>query len=147
MDLPLCCEYFSLEPPNRTLHLACTTLSKRTLHVEALTEQGGVLILIAIRSILWYRPIGLSHYLAHALQITAGLGLSLLGLLDIGSKHIGGDDTTGNFGKTNDLYRLVSRRAPLAIILGVYAGVYYGGLLGVSLMGRCRRKSQAGEGV
>lgn len=70
-------------------------------------------------------------------MILFGTTLSLLGLLDIGSSDIDllqQDELSG----TNWMFRLLSLKLPLAIVVAVYALVYYGGVIGLRVVHRCR---------
>jgi hypothetical protein len=63
------------------------------------------------------------------LMISTGVGLALLGLLDIGPKAI--DVMQEDYlAKTNRMYRLLGSRWPLVVVMGVYFVVYFGGLVG-----------------
>lgn len=106
-------------------------------------SQGGVLILCAARAFLRHPPTSLTEHLNLGVQILTGSGLGLLGLLDIGSKKsqaVGPEGSGTDLPADNILYKLVSHRAPLAIILGVYAVVYYGGLVATGVAHRYERR-------
>lgn len=66
-----------------------------------------------------------------------GIGLAMLGFLDVGSRDIDfmrQDELSG----TNWMFRLLSSKLPLGIVVIVYAGVYCGGLLGLGILHRVR---------
>jgi hypothetical protein len=65
----------------------------------------------------------------HGLQIVSGLGLGLLGLLDIGAKRITLNGSQGLDHGLNPLYMLLLAKMPLVIVLGVYGLVSTGGTL------------------
>jgi len=57
-------------------------------------------------------------------MILAGVGIGLLGLLDIGSQVINvmqEDELTG----TNPMFKLLAIKMPLLLVAAVYVGVYH----------------------
>jgi hypothetical protein len=98
-------------------------------------DQGGVLILIGLRQLAWNNT-SRSSYAVHALQIISGLGLGLLGFLDIGSKRVTLDGSDGLNHHLNPLYVLLQARMPLVMVLLVYGLVVIGGTLIGRYMGR-----------
>lgn len=90
---------------------------------------GFVLILCACRSMLRYHFAGVSNYVVHGTLVVAGVGLALLGLLDVGSKQVRlfevGDyylqDMRASYG--NPMYRLVGARMAIAVVFIVYTVV------------------------
>ena len=105
------------------------------MELAANLAQGIVLILCAIRSMLWYRFQGQGHYIIHGFQISAGVFLGLLGLLNIGGKHgeyatIEEEESVSQLFKTiNPMYRLVILGAPLVVVMGVYLVTFLGSTL------------------
>ena len=83
-----------------------------------------MLILAAVRSMIWYRFEGYAHYIIHTLQIVAGICLGLLGLLDIGrlQADLDGPDLLQG---TAPILRLMGHQAPLIIVAVTYWSVYY----------------------
>lgn len=79
-----------------------------------------MLILIALRSLAWRKPRHKSIYIVYGFQITLGLALGLLGLLDIGSRRVTLDGSNGLDHHLNPLYVLLQERLPLFVVLGVY---------------------------
>lgn len=106
--------------------------------------KGCVLILSACRSMLWYRFIGPAHWVYHGSQIIAGICLGLLGLLDIGNKHL--DITTiaeQGDQRVAPLYEVIFHEIPLVIIAMVYLAVYVGSGAAVWYVQRRRDKREA----
>lgn len=95
-----------------------------------MSVQGIVLLLCAIRSMLWYRFLGPGHFIIHGCQIAAGIILGLLGLLNIGNKHgqfaVLEDDPEHHSQNVNPMYQLTMVGAPLIVIMGVYLITYLG---------------------
>lgn len=85
--------------------------------------QGGVLILIAVRSWAWSKPRSRAQYAIYITQMIMGLGIGLLGLLDIGSRQLAldGDDDGRDGHLINPLYVLLEKRLPLFVVLGAYS--------------------------
>lgn len=79
-----------------------------------------------------------TRYVIHAIQMIAGLGLGLLGFLDIGSKRVTLDGSDGLNHHLNPLYVLLQARLPLVMVLGVYGAVFVGGSITGSVLGRKR---------
>jgi hypothetical protein len=98
-------------------------------------DQGGVLILIGLRQLAWDDNHRTNHAV-HALQIISGLGLGLLGFLDIGSKRVTLDGSDGLNHHLNPLYVLLQARMPLVMVLLVYGLVFIGGTLIGRYVGR-----------
>ena len=94
--------------------------------------------MIGLRQLAWSSTCRAS-YAVHALQIVAGLGLGLLGFLDIGSKRVTLDGSDGLNHHLNPLYVLLQARMPLVMVLLVYALVFVGGTLMGRYMGRSSR--------
>ncbi|KAK4684398.1 hypothetical protein P7C73_g5782, partial [Tremellales sp. Uapishka_1] len=92
---------------------------------------GGVLILCAFRSMIWYHYIGIAHWVIHGTQIALGLAMALLGLLDIGKETVA-VTKQGILTHSNLLYELINQKLPLVIVLVVYFAAYYGPLVGNS---------------
>jgi hypothetical protein len=89
--------------------------------------KGIVLILCAIRTILWNpNHSSLGHRIILYFQIAAGICVSLLGLLDIGSKQVDIALYTSNGDGGAPMYILVLYEVPLVIVSGVYAIVFLG---------------------
>ena len=86
--------------------------------------QGAVLIFAAIRSLVWYRFVGIAHWVIHAPMLISGVTLCLLGLLDLGNPTIslGPDGTQEGHSAIIDL---TYHSLPLAIVMIVYIGTYY----------------------
>jgi hypothetical protein len=102
-------------------------------------DQGGVLILINLRQMAWNQTSS-TGYIIHAFQIITGLGLGLLGLLDIGSERVTLDGSDGLDHHLNPLYVLLQARVPLVMVLAVYGVVFVGGSVGERVMrGKSRR--------
>lgn len=70
----------------------------------------------------------------------SGLGLGLLGLLDIGSKRVTLDGSDGLIHHLNPLYVLLQARIPLVMVLAVYGVVYVGGSVTGLVLGRRTRR-------
>lgn len=102
--------------------------------------QGGVLILVALRSLAWSKPKHAAGYVVHGLQVTFGLGLALLGVLDIGSRRITVDGEGGANHNLNPLYVLLQQRLPLFVVLGVY-GLTVSTEAAVLRLITCRRRA------
>jgi len=80
-------------------------------------------------------------YIIHAIQMISGLGLGLLGFLDIGSKRVTLDGSDGLNHHLNPLYVLLQARMPLVMVLAVYGVVYAGETVtGMALGRRGRRR-------
>lgn len=79
-------------------------------------------------------------YIIHAIQMISGLGLGLLGLLDIGSKRVTLDGSDGLIHHLNPLYVLLQARIPLVMVLAVYGVVYVGGSVTGLVLGRRTRR-------
>jgi hypothetical protein len=88
--------------------------------------QGAVLILCTLRSLLWNTS--QIHKYQHYLQPILGLGLSLLGLLDIGNHSIT-LDSLGDLDGSTPMYTLIGRHLPLVIVGAVYVVAYFGGMV------------------
>lgn len=71
-------------------------------------------------------------YATYSLQIAAGIGLGLMGLLDIGSKRVTLDGSDGLNHHLNPLYVLLQAKLPLVVVLAVYGAVF----IGVTVMSR-----------
>ena len=71
-------------------------------------------------------------YATYTLQIAAGIGLGLMGLLDIGSKRVTLDGSDGLNHHLNPLYVLLQSKLPLVVVLAVYGAVF----IGVTVIGR-----------
>ncbi|ORY31942.1 hypothetical protein BCR39DRAFT_524717 [Naematelia encephala] len=101
---------------------------------------GGVLVLSAIRSMVWYRYPAPSHWIIHVPQLALGLVLAMLGLLDIGKQNIDvrAADASGYFHNTNPMYHIVDAEMPIAIVFLVYWVVWIGSAM--VLNWRHRRK-------
>lgn len=84
--------------------------------------QGGVLILIALRSWAWSKPKSRTQYAIYITQMIIGLGIGLLGLLDIGSRQLvlDGNESGRDRHLINPLYVLLEKRLPLFVVLGAY---------------------------
>lgn len=84
--------------------------------------QGGVLILIALRSWAWSKPESRAQYAIYTTQMIIGMGIGLLGLLDIASRRLALDDSdgSGHERRLNPLYVLLEERLPLFVVLGAY---------------------------
>lgn len=78
-------------------------------------------------------------YIIHAIQMISGLGLGLLGLLDIGSKRVTLDGSDGLNHHLNPLYVLLQARLPLVMVLGVYGTVFVGGTVTARVMRKRKR--------
>lgn len=90
---------------------------------------------------LWYRFIGAAHWIYHGSQLVAGISLGILGLLDIGNKHV--DITTiesQGLQTLNPLYRILFHEVPLVIIAMVYLVVYLGSGAALWLLQRRQEK-------
>lgn len=90
-----------------------------------------MLLLCAVRSMVWYRFHGPGHFVIHGFQIGAGIILGLLGLLNIGSKHgefasIGDDDHRDLLGSVNPMYQITLLGVPLVVVMAVYLITYLG---------------------
>jgi hypothetical protein len=94
-----------------------------------------VLILIGLRQLAWDDNRRTNHAV-HALQIISGLGLGLLGFLDIVSKRVTLDGSDGLNHHLNPLYVLLLARMPLVMVLLVYGLVFIGGTLIGRYVGR-----------
>ena len=70
----------------------------------------------------------------------SGLGLGLLGLLDIGSKRVTLDGSDGLNHHLNPLYVLLQARIPLVMVLAVYGVMYVGGSITGLVLGRRRTR-------
>jgi len=70
----------------------------------------------------------------------SGLGLGLLGFLDIGSKRVTLDGSDGLNHHLNPLYVLLQARMPLVMVLAVYGVVYVVGTVTGMILGRRRRR-------
>jgi hypothetical protein len=73
--------------------------------------------------------------------MTAGLGLGLMGLLDIGSKRVTLDGSNGLNHHLNPLYVLLQAKLPLVVVLAVYGVVFVGGAIMSRLMIKRTRSS------
>jgi hypothetical protein len=81
---------------------------------------------MALRSMAWNtKPTSATH-IAHAIQIVAGVGLGLMGLLDIGSKRATLDGSDGLNHHLNPLYVSLQAKLPLVVVLAVYSAVSLG---------------------
>ena len=92
---------------------------------------------------LWYRFIGPAHWIYHGSQIIAGICLSLLGLLDIGNKHLDLSKLQGNNNgdqEVNPLYKVLFEEVPLVIISMVYLGIYVGSGAAIWILQRVHDK-------
>jgi len=96
------------------------------------------LILINLRQMAWSKTTS-TGYIIHIIQMISGLGLGLLGFLDIGSKRVTLDGSDGLNHHLNPLYVLLQARMPLVMVLAVYGVVYVGGTVAVRVMRRRRR--------
>jgi hypothetical protein len=85
--------------------------------------QGGVLILTAIRSMLWYHTRSIAHYVTYGTQLGAGVILMLLGLLDIGSKSIAYANTEDQLAGTNPMYQLLDEVSALTTCVHLDPGL------------------------
>ncbi len=81
--------------------------------------QGITLILCAIRSMLWHRFRGFSHYIIHGMLIMSGVALSLLGCLDIGDQKVI-VDSQGNIASQSPLFALLNAGVPLIPVFLTY---------------------------
>jgi len=79
-------------------------------------------------------------YIIHIIQMISGLGLGLLGFLDIGSKRVTLDGSDGLNHHLNPLYVLLQARMPLVMVLAVYGVVYVVGTVTGMILGRRRRR-------
>jgi hypothetical protein len=98
---------------------------------------------------LWYRFLGAAHWIYHGSQLIAGVCLGLLGLLDIGPKHLDIThlDSDGPQ-RVNPLYEVLFHEIPLVMIAMVYLVVYVGSGAAIWLLqrrqnGRSRGKETA----
>ena len=84
---------------------------------------------------IWYRFEGLTHWIVHLPMILAGLGLCLLGLLDIGT---GSFEVSSNasFDGVSPIFTLLRHSLPLAIVLIVYVLTYFGSLIALTCLSR-----------
>ena len=116
---------------------------KRSTGHRALTffRQGAVLILAGIRSMIWYRFSGVSHWIVHLPMLGSGATLCLLGLLDLGQYEIGVSYTVeqGSMVTKGDapITALLFDELPLVIVMLVYIWTYFATLI---LIGCVHRK-------
>jgi hypothetical protein len=110
-----------------TLWLYPTAVRDNTGQQERTDLKGIVLILCAIRTILWnpaYTSLG--YRIVLYFQVIAGICVALLGLLDIGRKSVDVALYTSNGNGGAPMYVLVLYEVPLVIVSGVYAIVFLG---------------------
>ncbi|ORY31965.1 bacterial low temperature requirement A protein-domain-containing protein [Naematelia encephala] len=89
---------------------------------------GAVLILIAVRSLSWHTSNTFANWVTHTLQITTGIALGLLGILDIGGRDVDVLASKSDLEGTNALYHILQKKWPLSIIVLAYGTVYFGSL-------------------
>lgn len=95
------------------------------------------MVLCAARSIIWYPYSTPAHCIIHLSMIVFGVGLAMLGLLDVGSVEID-IMRKDELNKTNIMFRLLSSKLPLGIVVMVYGGVYCGTLAVLALLDRIK---------
>jgi hypothetical protein len=81
-------------------------------------------------------------------QMTIGLGIGLMGLLDIGSRQLileGSENNTGSDRHPIPLYVLLEKKLPLFVVLGAYGfSVTLEALIG-PVSNRLKRKARGGS--
>ena len=108
---------------------------------------GGVLVLCAIRSMLWYRFKGPAHWIIHGPQLLGGVALGFLGFLDMGNKNVElviEKPAYLDLQHVNPLYRVVTHDVPLAVVAGVYLVSYLGSVIALHIFAR---KSARAAGI
>ena len=88
---------------------------------------------------VWYRFVGVAHWIIHAPMLFSGVALALLGLLDLGDAgaHVGLDGVhLGNAA----IVKLTYQSLPLVIIMLVYVYTYWASFM---IMG-CVDKKKGG---
>ncbi|WWD22293.1 hypothetical protein CI109_106784 [Kwoniella shandongensis] len=105
---------------------------------------GGALILASIRSMIWYRYHGPAHWIVHGFQLSLGLILALLGLLDIGGRDVKifADDREGELENVNPMYWLVQTKTPLLIVACVYGLAYLGSIFVLNQVERYKARKK-----